>query len=66
MPETNRPGPGDRCHLVGVAGVGMSAVAQALLDCGASVSGSDRLLDHGEDRPAAAVDATSAIITKAA
>lgn len=36
-------------HLVGVAGVGMSALAQALLAEGHSVSGSDRLLDHGTD-----------------
>lgn len=35
-------------HLVGIGGVGMSAVAQALLDAGATVSGSDRLLDAGD------------------
>jgi UDP-N-acetylmuramate--alanine ligase len=35
-------------HLVGIGGVGMSAVAQALLDAGARVSGSDRLLDAGD------------------
>lgn len=37
-----------RIHVVGIAGVGMSAVAQALLDRGVSVSGSDRLLDSGD------------------
>jgi UDP-N-acetylmuramate--alanine ligase len=35
-------------HLVGIGGVGMSALAQALLDAGATVSGSDRLLDRGD------------------
>ncbi len=34
-------------HLVGGAGVGMSALAQALLACGAAVSASDRYLDSG-------------------
>jgi UDP-N-acetylmuramate--alanine ligase len=34
-------------HLTGVAGVGMSALAEALMDAGAQVSGSDRLWDHG-------------------
>lgn len=36
-------------HVVGVAGVGMSALAQALLDAGYRVSGSDRHLDQGQD-----------------
>ncbi|MCK5850668.1 MAG: hypothetical protein KAH23_07100 [Kiritimatiellae bacterium] len=44
-------------HLVGVAGVGMSALAQALLGDGRSVSGSDRYCDDG---------AKSAITTKLA
>ena len=35
-------------HVSGIGGVGMSALAQALLDCGARVSGSDRLLDTGD------------------
>lgn len=35
-------------HLVGLGGVGMSALAQALLDAGCVVSGSDRLLDGGD------------------
>ena len=35
-------------HLVGIGGVGMSALAQALLDAGARISGSDRLLDAGD------------------
>ena len=34
-------------HVVGVAGVGMSAIAQALIDQGHTVSGSDRYLDSG-------------------
>lgn len=39
---------GRRFHLSGIAGVGMSALAQALLDADARVSGSDRLYDHGD------------------
>ena len=35
-------------HLVGIGGVGMSALAQAMLDTGARISGSDRLLDAGD------------------
>lgn len=42
---------GSTFHLVGVGGVGMSALAQALLDAGARVSGSDRLLDAGTPAP---------------
>ncbi len=37
------------CHLVGVAGVGMNALAQALQGSGWSVSGSDRFEDQGQD-----------------
>ena len=37
-----------RIHLVGIGGVGMSALAQALLDVGYAVSGSDRFLDSGD------------------
>jgi len=36
-------------HLAGIGGVGMSALAQALLDQGFNVSGSDRLLDSGDE-----------------
>lgn len=36
-------------HLVGVAGVGMNPLAQALLAAGWLVSGSDRYLDSGQD-----------------
>lgn len=36
-----------RAHIAGVAGVGMSAVAELLLDLGCDVSGSDRTLDQG-------------------
>lgn len=38
-------------HLVGVAGVGMSALALALRDAGFDVSGSDRDHDAGRDVP---------------
>jgi len=38
-----------RIHLAGIAGVGMSALAQALLDAGYTVSGSDRYLDQGRE-----------------
>ena len=38
-------------HLTGIAGVGMSALAEALLDSGATVSGSDRLVDSGRETP---------------
>ncbi len=46
-----RPEPEARVdyHLVGVSGVGMSALAQALLAGGYTVSGSDRDLDRGLD-----------------
>jgi UDP-N-acetylmuramate--alanine ligase len=37
------------CHLVGVAGVGMNALAQALSGGGWRVSGSDRYQDQGQD-----------------
>ena len=36
-------------HLVGIAGVGMSALAQALLNAGHAVSGSDRFRDQGRE-----------------
>lgn len=36
-------------HLVGIAGVGMSALAGALLDAGCAVSGSDRHYDGGQN-----------------
>ena len=35
-------------HVSGIGGVGMSALAQALLDQGVAVTGSDRLLDAGD------------------
>lgn len=37
-----------RIHVVGIGGVGMSAIAQAYLDRGAEVTGSDRTADHGD------------------
>jgi len=40
-----------RVHVTGVAGVGMSAVAQAALGAGMAVSGSDRYYDRGEALP---------------
>ena len=36
-------------HMVGIAGMGMSALAQVLLAKGFRVSGSDRYLDSGKD-----------------
>ena len=45
-------------HLVGIAGVGMSALAEALHDAGFEVSGSDRFLDQQERMPV--LDALSA------
>ena len=39
---------GESVHIVGIGGVGMSALAQAYLDTGAEVTGSDRLADHGD------------------
>jgi len=48
--RTSEPPPSPpRYHLAGVGGVGMSALAQALLDRGAAVSGSDRFLDGGRE-----------------
>jgi len=41
--------PNAHYHVVGVAGVGMSAVAQVLLAEGFEVTGSDRYLDQGEN-----------------
>lgn len=38
-------------HLIGIGGVGMSALAQAFLDRGWRVSGSDRLLGMGQSTP---------------
>ncbi len=38
-------------HLIGIGGVGMSALAQAFLDWGWRVSGSDRLLGLGQCTP---------------
>lgn len=39
----------EEIHIAGIGGVGMSALAQALLDQGETVSGSDRLLDAGDE-----------------
>lgn len=38
-----------RYHLVGVAGIGMSALAQVLLAQGHMVTGSDRYIDEGQE-----------------
>lgn len=46
---TADPAAAARYHLVGIAGVGMSALAQALLNAGYAVSGSDRFRDQGRD-----------------
>ncbi len=40
-----------RVHLIGIGGVGMSALAQAFLDKGWQVSGSDRLCAQGHITP---------------
>lgn len=37
-----------KVHIAGIGGVGMSALAQALLDRGVTVTGSDRLFDSGD------------------
>ena len=42
---------GKRVHLVGIGGVGMSALAQAYIDAGWIVSGSDRALGADGPRP---------------
>ena len=47
VPPLQRP-----VHLVGIAGTGMSALAEALLDAGRAVTGSDRFLDRGAAVPA--------------
>ncbi|MDD4101664.1 MAG: Mur ligase domain-containing protein, partial [Kiritimatiellae bacterium] len=39
---------GETVHVAGIGGVGMSALAQALLDAGVTVTGSDRMMDQGE------------------
>ena len=41
----------DSIHLIGIGGVGMSALAQVFLDKGFQVSGSDRLQTLGIDTP---------------
>jgi UDP-N-acetylmuramate--alanine ligase len=41
--------PQGKYHLVGIAGVGMSALAQALINAGHTVSGSDRFRDQGRE-----------------
>ena len=51
-PDQHRPdgaNGGGHVHLVGVAGVGMNPLAQALLAAGYEVTGSDRYLDTGHE-----------------
>ncbi len=38
----------EKVHLIGIGGVGMSALAQALIDAGAIVTGADRSLGAGD------------------
>ena len=38
-------------HILGIGGVGMSALAQALIDAGRQVTGADRLFDGGGTTP---------------
>lgn len=47
--------PPDRFHLCGVAGVGMSALAEVLVRRGHTVSGSDRFFDQGAQAEIAAI-----------
>ena len=42
---------GGKDHLLGIGGVGMSALAQALVDAGRTVTGADRLVDQGGTTP---------------
>ena len=42
---------GGNDHLLGIGGVGMSALAQALVDAGRTVTGADRLVDRGGTTP---------------
>ena len=42
---------GGRDHLLGIGGVGMSALAQALIDAERTVTGADRLADGGGTTP---------------
>ena len=42
---------GGKDHLLGIGGVGMSALAQALIDAGRAVTGADRLVDQGGTTP---------------
>ena len=44
-------------HLIGIGGVGMSALAQALVDAGYEVSGADRALNDPSAEPVPAVKA---------
>lgn len=39
-------------HVIGIGGVGMSAIAQGYLDAGFEVTGSDRFADTGDTTPA--------------
>ncbi len=44
------PADGERVHFVGIAGSGMSALADYRLQAGGRVSGSDRFFDRGEEQ----------------
>lgn len=44
----------EKCHLIGIAGMGMSALAQVLLGAGWTVSGSDRSYDSKDNQDLAA------------
>jgi UDP-N-acetylmuramate--alanine ligase len=49
QPSAINHSPSSIFHLVGIAGVGMSALAQALINAGHAVTGSDRFLDQGRE-----------------
>lgn len=49
MPQQDKES--KKLHLVGIGGVGMSALAEALMDIGVKVSGSERFVDQGKPIP---------------
>lgn len=52
MTPRSAPAKEGAIHLIGIGGVGMSALAQALLDSGRAITGADRMADRGETTPA--------------
>ena len=62
-PAAKEHGPVKNIHLIGIGGVGMSALAQALVDAGNEVSGADRSIDDpsAEMTPALAALASQGV-----